>query len=77
MTSKLQNIGASILWFFALVIFAAQTYRAASYYIFDKEMNWTWEDIIVAMIAFAIMFIPAKLKSIVAGTLNRVAGTKK
>lgn len=73
---KLQNVGASVLWFFALVIFASQTYRAVMYYVFERPISWTWHDVVLAMIAFAVMFVPAKLKSIVVSTLSRVAGKR-
>ncbi len=70
---KLQGIGASVLWFIALCIFLAQGYRAVAYYLFDKEINWTWHDIIVFGFAFLAMFAPAKLKTIVIDTAKRVA----
>jgi hypothetical protein len=76
MNTKLQNIGASLLWFLGAAVFIAQGYRAVAYYLFDVHIDWTWHDVMVGMISFAVMFIPAKLKSIVSDTLTRIAGKK-
>lgn len=73
---RLQEIGASILWFIALFVVLAQGYRAVAYYVVDMPIDWTWHDIVLAMIAFMLMFVPAKLKTIVVSTMTRIAGKK-
>lgn len=73
---KLRGYGASILWFISAFVFVAQGYRAVAYYLVDMPIDWSWQDIVLAMIAFMLMFVPAKLKTIVVDVMTRISGKK-
>jgi len=76
MAKKLQNIGASLLWLISGCIFVAQGYRAVMYYMADKPISWTWHDLVVFGLAFMAMFVPAKLKTMVVETANKMLNKK-
>lgn len=71
--SKFAKYGADFLWFLGALIFISQTYRAVAYYLFDLPMQWNYTDIIIAVVAFAFMFIQSRLKSAVSGVLRSMA----
>jgi hypothetical protein len=72
----LKKISASVLWGTALLVVVAQGYRAISYYVFDKQIDWEWTDAVVFGIAFMAMFVPSKLKSIIVDTATRITSKK-
>jgi hypothetical protein len=74
---KLTNIATSILWGVALLVTLAQGYRAISYYIFDKPIDWTWHDAVVFGLSFMVMFVPSKLKTIIVNTATRITNKKQ
>ena len=76
MKTKLKNISTSVLWGVALVVTLAHAYRAIAYYIFDKPIDWTWQDVVIFGLSFMVMFVPAKLKTLIVNTATRVAGRK-
>lgn len=76
MNVKLKKIASSVLWGIALIVTLAQGYRLIAYYILDKPIDWTWEDVVIFGISFMVMFVPSKLKSIIVDTATRVTNKK-
>lgn len=68
--TKLRKIGASILWAFSLLIFAAMTFRAVALYVFGVAFDVSMNDLYIAIGAFCMMFINAEIKSVVFGALK-------
>ena len=74
---KFRNIGASFIWGLGAVILLAQTYRVVAFYLFEKPIDIVWtRDGIIAVIAFAMMFVQSSLKTAVRKALSKIPGFK-
>ena len=72
MNSKLRNLGANLLWLLGALIFIAQTYRVLAFYLFEQPMDIVWtRDGLIAVIAFAMMFVQSSLKTAVRKIINK------